>query len=317
MPNIKEIQIPIDEIPIIKKKKDGTFHISKDEAKNMGNKMQKSKKKIFYMKDRPITWEMFSDLDYIIQSIDVNFLEEFLNEELKTLDSISIFEKLGEIMNGIKNNYKVIYDDNLMVYYIYLGDVNISTVIYDLINKKFIISSLFDFSVLEISYLKILEKKKKNLSNRIKILRRKRITPSIEGMLVQSEQQLNSISEYLQKPNISEKQEEMIKILLRRGYKWNKSYYSDIEQPEFIKGFTYKQVRVCVNFKGIMVLLDSGAGLQLTKGNLWITPNAERLDYLHADRDFMNTAINYFEKRANNKELNEKIIQNYYDDGYI
>ena len=125
--------------------------------KNKGSNISE-KKKFFYMPNHPIIWDMFRNFDYVIQSIDAKLLEAFLNEELKTLDSIAIFEKLEEILNttgDIKHNYKTHFDERLAVYYIDLDDVDANTIIYDITTNKFIISSFADFS----------EEKNKNLTN--------------------------------------------------------------------------------------------------------------------------------------------------------
>ena len=212
MVDTEEVLTPIDKIPILKKKKDGSFSISKKDAKNMGKIMHKAKKegkdgffkddlksiekkykkllsdlkeigkknrferlsdlkdranrilksrwfekkitasiflessikgtianidkqlkkldkgisksndagsnnqkKIYYNRENYVVWEMFDNFNNLIYSINTTLLEDFLNEQLKTLDSVAIFEKLSEILNtsgNIKQNYKLITDKN-------------------------------------------------------------------------------------------------------------------------------------------------------------------------------------------------------------
>ena len=159
------------------------------------------------------------------------------------------------------------------------------------------------------SYDRILNSRKKKLNDRIVELKSKQNTPSNQGMIHQAKTQMDSIKNFLNSSILSNAQEDMIDFLLKRGYDCKNSY-GEIHQPEFVKKFNHKEVRVKVNYKGIIISLDS-LDDGLVRNHSLKTPNRKKIDFFNNTINIRNISkvLIYWEKRADNKEMDDKIIK--------
>jgi len=159
-------------------------------------------------------------------------------------------------------------------------------------------------------YKKIVEEKRDYYIERIERLKQKPLTDSIRGMIVQAEMMIENVNKMLSSiDKFDGKKASVIKWLLSHDFEYKNDSYADYERPEFVKQSTYKQLRVCVNDKGIMILIDPGAGMTLIKNNEFLTPNADRIDYYQFSQfegKFPASKIAWMEGRASNKDVDEK-----------
>lgn len=168
-----------------------------------------------------------------------------------------------------------------------------------------------------LNYKRFLEENKTFLITRLKDLESKKLTHSIEGMIIQTKSQLNGIKDFLNREDsFSPQSEKVISFLLKRNYDFRFHSYSNFDCPELIKKFFYKQVRICINKSGIMILLDLGAGLQLYKNKSSINPYAKRIDYHQFNDKMPIKSIELFEERADNKQIDDNYLESLYKKGY-
>lgn len=160
-------------------------------------------------------------------------------------------------------------------------------------------------------YKKELKKLKKQKEKNLKRLQERKQTSAVRGMIIKEKQLLENIDKALSK-RFKKIQKDLIEYLFRKGYSLVKS--RDFIQPQFKKSFSHKQVRVAINNKGIMILLDPEAGKQLSNNGMFINPNAKRIDYSYKHRvdnllNFFYASIREGEKRANSKRYDDKKIK--------
>lgn len=136
---------------------------------------------------------------------------------------------------------------------------------------------------------------------------------SLEGQIFVYKKNIEILNKSLE---LNEYQKEIIEFLYSRGYRLR--WYNEINPnaPEFIFR-RYRQVRVCVNPQGIMILMDPGAGTVMHRDEWFINPNAKRMDFNKYCNTEMKKSIIEFEKRSKFDSENDPLIKSLIDGGWI
>jgi len=153
----------------------------------------------------------------------------------------------------------------------------------------------------------------KHFQERIETLTKKLKTSnnpnSVEGMIYSTQQRLYTYQTFLdhgfQYENIDTRVE-IIEFLMKNGFTF--TYSSDPQTPEFEIDGTHRHLRVRVNHRCIIILLDPHCAMQVFIGNKIYNINQRRIDFNKFSVPIKN--IEHFIKRANDQKYDQELIIN-------